>query len=600
MFRQTRMQLFLFMILLTLMIVPAAFAQEGTTVDILNVRGGPNANTPVLTQIGARVGVIIEGRNNIGDWILIHSTDNTIRGWVASRYVSFGEGVVLEYLPVTEEQIAGAPAPAPAASETNTNSAPAPAAPVGGSAGTGTTIDMLNVRAAPGGQVLAQIGGRANVIIEGRNNIGDWILIRSTDNTIRGWVASRYVSFGEGVALEYLPVTEEQVGMAAPAPAAPAVESNPAPAAPAANGESGVTGTMLSLVNVRKGAGGEYDVLDQLQINNIVVVEGRNQVGDWVIVHAPDYRVRGWVASRYVNFGGNFDLGTLPIINEIVGEATLPPDAQLFGLPTESVQQMYDRLWDTPVLHNIVNSEVVRIFRTGQALGNRPQVFMLMGDSVTAKQPFLKGFGSGSYALGPYSNLQETINYFSSVSPRANVANSFVNQSMAAQSGFSSASMFDGMWVDPTICNEAALYCEYNRIKPSVAIILFGPVDLRVNDPYLFQANMYRMVKDLKDRGVIPVLNTFANHPDFNYEEGLLFNTIILNAAEENNIPLINLWRATQELPDYGINVSDPIHLTQGQTFYDFNGEENLYGVTLRNLITLQALEELRREVLTK
>jgi uncharacterized protein YraI len=592
MVNKTRLvSLAVFMVLFLTLAISVS-AQEGTTIDMLNVRTGPDTGEAVITEIARGTSVVIEGRNSVGNWILIHTSDGAVRGWVASRYVNFPDGVELAMLPVTDERL-GAPAPttvetAPEVPETQPN-IPAPSA----SGAFGATISDLNVRIGPGtGNVaLGQIPRGAVVTIEGRNNIGDWILVRTADGSLRGWVASRYVNFGDGVSLNNLPVTGEVMGTGAAAP------ETSAPAAPQVTG-AGAMATLYSLMNVRQGPGGEHKSLGQLQANTIVVVEARNAIGNWVIIHTVDNITRGWVASRYVNFGGTFNLGSLPIVNEIIGETQLQPGDVATGLPTDTSEQMVDRLRNTPILHNMTSGKVFEIFERGKALGNRAQVFMLMGDSVTATQPFMDGFGSNAYDLGPYGYLQATIDFFS-VSPRPNFANSFVNPSIAAQSGFTSAAVFDGAWVNPAVCDEAPLYCEYNQIKPSVAVILFGPVDVRVIDPYTFQANMYRMVKDLIDRGVIPVVNTFANHPNFNYDKALLYNTIILNVSRDYDIPLINLWLATQSLPDYGINVSDPVHLTQGPTWYSFNGEENVYGVTMRNLITLQALEELRRSVLT-
>jgi hypothetical protein len=94
------------------------------------------------------------------------------------------------------------------------------------------------------------------------------------------------------------------------------------------------------------------------------------------------------------------------------------------------------------------------------------------------------------------------------------------------------------------------------------------------------------------------VLTTFPMAPDhMYYEKSLQFNMVILDLARSNGIPLINLWRAARSLPDNGLG-PDRYHLSQGPTYYTFTGEENLYGLTLRNLMTLQALDELRRNVL--
>jgi hypothetical protein len=85
-------------------------------------------------------------------------------------------------------------------------------------------------------------------------------------------------------------------------------------------------------------------------------------------------------------------------------------------------------------------------------------------------------------------------------------------------------------------------------------------------------------------------------HSDF--AKSLAFNTFLLDLAGDFNIPLINLWRALGPLPDNGIQ-ADLFHLTQSATPYNFTGDEQRFGITVRNLLTLQMLDDLRKNVLT-
>ncbi|MBZ0306237.1 MAG: hypothetical protein K8I82_09230, partial [Anaerolineae bacterium] len=218
---------------------------------------------------------------------------------------------------------------------------------------------------------------------------------------------------------------------------------------------------------------------------------------------------------------------------------------------------------------------------------------------ITASQPFMWGIGGPEQNLGPYSDLQATVDFFS-VPPRDGYINSFGYNSMAAQSAFNAAAVLDDLWADPSICQveESPLECEYRLSKPSVAIIMLGSVDVQIYDLETYTRTMQKIVKVSIDSGVIPVLTTFPMASDhMYYEKSLQFNMVILDLARSNGIPLINLWRAARVLPDNGLG-PDRYHLSQGPTYYSFNGEENLYGLTLRNLMTLQALDQLRRNVL--
>jgi hypothetical protein len=115
-----------------------------------------------------------------------------------------------------------------------------------------------------------------------------------------------------------------------------------------------------------------------------------------------------------------------------------------------------------------------------------------------------------------------------------------------------------------------------------------------------YKANMEQIVQYSIDQGVIPVLTTFVVRSDQpTYEKSLQFNNALLDIAEAHGTPVINLWAAAQSLPDNGIG-PDGAHLADevGQ-FCAFNGPEKVLGVTLRNLLTLQALDALRVNVLS-
>ena len=327
-----------------------------------------------------------------------------------------------------------------------------------------------------------------------------------------------------------------------------------------------------------------------------VFIDGRNEAGDWLFIRTEDGSVTGWVASRYVSFDTN-QLPNLPISN---GSAPIPQGDSAPVVPPANVPAASQALiMETPILHNMTTSTVYEIFAQGRALGNNPRVFMKVGDSVTATQPFMIGFGNGEYNLGAYSNLQASIDFFN-VSPAPRIANSFVHTGVAAVNGFVSGAVFDGTW-SPEYCGKLVpLHCEYDILRPSVAIVLFGGQDVRLFDAGFLQNNLRKIAVDLKKLGVIPVFTTFPMHPSYRYEDTILFNTVVISVANEHNIPLINLYRALQALPEAGTKPNDPVHLTQGETFFSFNGEETQYGVTLRNLLTLQALDILRQEVLQR
>jgi hypothetical protein len=131
---------------------------------------------------------------------------------------------------------------------------------------------------------------------------------------------------------------------------------------------------------------------------------------------------------------------------------------------------------------------------------------------------------------------------------------------------------------------------------------MLGQIDINYAGTSVEQyaANMEQIVQQSIDAGVIPVLNTIVFLPERDvWETSMRYNMAILDIVEAHHTPLINLWAAVQPLPNYGIG-PDHSHLKAVVgSFCSFDGSEQQYGGTLRNLLTLQMLDELRLKVLS-
>ncbi len=287
----------------------------------------------------------------------------------------------------------------------------------------------------------------------------------------------------------------------------------------------------------------------------------------------------------------------------LIGAAAAQPTPTPLSSDPEIIA-MIERLASVPVLYNFDTLAVRDTFQLGQRLGNRANVFTKVGDSNTTNGDFLQPMGmKGNFCeLGPYAELQATIDFFS-VSPIAGEANSFVRQSVAAIEGLSSAAALDPFWAGKG-CEpkEGPLACEYRLIKPSVAVMMLGLMDVRYQHAEAFRRNIEGVIQLSLEQGVIPVLTTIIVLPDqerLSFADSIHINNHMLDMAEQYGVPVINLWAAVQSLPDYGIG-PDRTHLkAKIGEFCSFDGAEQEYGGTLRNLLTLQALDELRRTVLS-
>jgi hypothetical protein len=208
----------------------------------------------------------------------------------------------------------------------------------------------------------------------------------------------------------------------------------------------------------------------------------------------------------------------------------------------------------------------------------------VVGDCESSSDWFLKEFSKGKryYNLGPYANLQETIDYFNA---------SLGYGSYAALRGATAATVLTPFWADPEACeaNETPLACEYRVHNPAFAFIALGTNDVHKVDQ--FEPKLREIIEYTLEQRVIPIPVTKAD----NLEGDESINLIIARLAAEYHLPLWNFWAAVQPLPGKGLQ-PDGSHLTFAPNFFD--DPKNLEGAwAVRNLTALQVLEAMRTAV---
>jgi len=250
---------------------------------------------------------------------------------------------------------------------------------------------------------------------------------------------------------------------------------------------------------------------------------------------------------------------------------------------------------DYPVLPELTD-HAQEIYEAGLDAGNNPQAFSKIGDCMTASvEYFLGPLGEGNYDLGEeYDDLSSVIQYFDvPVRDEGFTENSLTNPGLATASGFNTASVLDSIWADPTWCeaNETPLECEYRLTQPIFSLIMFGTNDVMFFEADLFDFYMRSIIIETIENGTVPVLYTIPTRPEFP-EKTYLFNQVIIKLAEDYDLPLVNLWVAIQDLPNEGVDPAEPIHLSipPDEATGDFTSNLD-YGYTVRNLITLQAMD---------
>jgi lysophospholipase L1-like esterase len=249
-----------------------------------------------------------------------------------------------------------------------------------------------------------------------------------------------------------------------------------------------------------------------------------------------------------------------------------------------------------------ISANTVAIFRRGQAMGNRRDVFSKVGDSITVAPDMYDPIGRGAYVLGDYPYLQEVVNFY--LQTFARDQNSFANTSLAAGSGWTTATVLDPNAANTAVCapGERPLDCEYRLTKPAVALIMLGSNDVHYFDGGTYQYNLEVITQTTLDQGIIPVLSTIPTR--IGYEEKVIqFNDIIRTTAGAYGVPLWDYASVMATLPYSGLS-GDGLHPSTSPSGYagaaNFTGENLAYGYVQRNLTMLQALDALYRRVLTQ
>ncbi len=266
-----------------------------------------------------------------------------------------------------------------------------------------------------------------------------------------------------------------------------------------------------------------------------------------------------------------------------------------------------------PVIDPLTKAHLQNIFQWGQALGNHPNAFSKVGDSITATPDFLTQIADPTYDptsplyAGSYTGLTATITYFRYLPVDAAGADSFNHSSWAAQVGWTTSEVLNPAydqqpgWAAVSVPGENPLQTELRLTQPAFALIMLGTNDMVFNpDPTAFAGRLAQVAETCIARGVIPVLSTIPDDAVFGgaFEARVLaYNEAIYQVAGGLNVPLWNYWLAMQSLPFSGLG-PDTVHPSVSPWGGSiFTPGALAYGYNLRNLEALQVLDKLVRVV---
>ncbi len=362
-------------------------------------------------------------------------------------------------------------------------------------------------------------------------------------------------------------------------------------------------------INLRSGPGTKYDAIGTLATSTPLILEFRNADTSWVLIHSADNLARGWAKTTLLRIARDVSVYRLPVTDALVapgGATGSGGNGKGTGLveptPGPVPTVVLDKNLSTPIVPQLTSSmrnTIQVIVRRGKDRGNNLHVFSKVGDCMSDHWAFLSVIGFKRYDLGKYGNLQATIDHFS-VPPRPNTNNSFDADSQASHNGFNSAGVLNYAFANTKgnehLCvgQESPMTCEYRVNKPIVAVIMFGTADVLTMTPREFNYYMRLIVNETMATGVVPLLSTFPENPNV-AQQSYQINQVVLTIAKDKNLPVMNLQAALSGLPNNGID-NDGIHLTvppDGNSAI-FDEAHLKYGYTVRNLVTLQALEAIR------
>ncbi|MBN1562396.1 MAG: Ig-like domain-containing protein, partial [Anaerolineae bacterium] len=264
--------------------------------------------------------------------------------------------------------------------------------------------------------------------------------------------------------------------------------------------------------------------------------------------------------------GGDIDLNAIPVINQLQG-ATL--------------------------------TTAQTIYQHGRSMAD-PGIFSVIGDTPPAQ--FMRDLGDseGNFTEIPDAQMVSDVVFYYATKTLPIGGNSFTSGgAVASDPTWKSADLLNPALGNPNACqaNEAPLNCELRTNRPSVVFVIVGRNDVIANTPVdQFAANLETILQTTIQNGAIPILMTIPGNPAV-YPNLNDYNTTIARAAQDRNLPLINVWRRMNEVGPATWNPADLTLSTSGTGDQFTQAELSIYGVPNRNLLSLRMLVILRRQV---
>jgi hypothetical protein len=176
--------------------------------------------------------------------------------------------------------------------------------------------------------------------------------------------------------------------------------------------------------------------------------------------------------------------------------------------------------------------------------------FSKVGDCQMTSGTFLGGYATGKYAIP--AGLDPTVAWFTT---------SMTEESITAANGLGINSILNplfGLAAGYTQCgnNETPLDCELRTKRPAVVLIAMG-TNWKPGGEISFDKYLRVVVDRVLATGALPILATKAD----NIEQDWKLNQVTAQVAYDYDLPLVNVWRSVQALPNHGLKAPENVYL---------------------------------------
>ena len=173
-----------------------------------------------------------------------------------------------------------------------------------------------------------------------------------------------------------------------------------------------------------------------------------------------------------------------------------------------------------------------------------PHTFIKVGDCQMVAGTFLAGYVNGKYRLP--DGMSETVQWFSE---------SMITDNITAVNGYGINTILDpafGLSAGHNQClpNETPLDCELRTRRPIIVLVGMG-TNWIPHGEASFEKHLRETVDKILATGSLPILATKAD----NVEGDWKLNQAIAQVAYDYKLPLVNVWRSVQELPNHGLEM---------------------------------------------